>query len=341
MYNVGCDQHKYYSFVAAKDREGTVMNQEKLYHNDRERIVEYFSSLPKDSAVLLEASGFAPWLADLIQELGVDVKLAHPLRTRAIAEEKIKTDKLSAHVLADLLRANLVSEAYLATPEIRQKRTRMRYRQSLVHMRTMAKNKIHSILAQLGLEPPQTTDLFGKAGRTYLSSLTLASSYQEAVKGYLTLIDTLTPLVRSLDTELRKEIAGDKQLALLVSIPGIGTVLSQLIMAEIGDIARFRSSGKLASYAGMVPSLHQSGTMRHLGPITKRGNKYLRWAFVEAAHVAIRIDPYLGAYYQKMRQKKGAPSAITAVAHKLLTYAYQVLSKNEPYQYKKMIQGRA
>lgn len=341
MYYVGCDQHKHYTVVTAKGKDGNIMDHTKLFHSDREGLMRYFSALPKDSSVLLEASGFAPWLADLIQELGVDVKLAHPLRTRAIAEEKIKTDKLSAGVLADLLRANLVSEAYIATPEIRQKRMRMRYRQSLVHMRTMAKNKIHSILAQLGLETPPTTDLFGKAGRMYLSSLTLTSSYQEAVKGYLTLIDTLTPLVRSLDTELRKEVAGDKQLALLVTIPGIGTVLSQLIMAEIGDIARFRSSGKLASYAGMVPSLHQSGMMRRLGPITKRGNRYLRWAFVEAAHVAIRIDPYLGAYYQKVRAKKGLPSAIMAVAHKLLIYTYQVLSRNKPYQYRKMIQGRA
>jgi len=340
MYYVGCDQHKQYTVVTVKSKEGTVVSHKKLLHDDREELARYFSRLPQDSAVLLEASGFAPWLADLIQELGFDVRLAHPLRTRAIAEEKIKTDKLSADILADLLRANLVSKAYLATPEIRQKRMRMRYRQSLVHMRTMAKNKIHSILAQLGLALPLATDLFGKAGREYLASLTLASSYQKALGGYLTLIDTITPMVRALDVELRKEVSGDERLKLLMTVPGIGTVLSQLILAEIGEIRRFSSSNRLASYAGMVPSLHQSGMIRRLGPITKQGNRFLRWAFIEAAHVAARTDSYLAMYYHKVRRKKGAASAITAVAHKLLIYMYHVLSKNEPYK-RKMIQGRA
>jgi len=123
--------------------------------------------------VLLEANGYEPWLCDLIQETGLNVKLAHPLKTRAIAEEKIMTDKLSSSVLADLLRANLVSEAYIASPKIRQERYHMRYRQGLVHLRTAAKNKIHNLLGRLGLNLPDITDLFGKSGRAYLKQLRL------------------------------------------------------------------------------------------------------------------------------------------------------------------------
>lgn len=330
MYYIGCDQHKHYSQVMVKNKEGDILDQKKLYHNNREELIEYFSSLPKESTLLLEATGFDPWLTDLLQELGLNVKLAHPSKTKAIAEEKIMTDKISASVLADLLRANLVSEAYIASPEIRRQRFRMRYRQSLVHMRTMTKNKIHSILDRLGLLPPEVTDLFGTKGREYLNQLQIEPIYQNALKGYLGLIDTLADMIKGIDNQIRKEVKIDPQLKILTTIPGIGVVLSCLILAEIGDIKRFLSSSRLASYAGMVPSLHQSGMSNYSGHITKQGNKYLRWAFVEAAHRAIHLDPYLGSHYAKVRAKKGSSVAIIAIAHRLLIYTIRCLQRTNP-----------
>lgn len=334
MYLVGCDQHKHYSQVMVKDKEGNIKDQAKLYHNDRDKLTNYFTSLPGDSTVLLEASGFEPWLCDLLQELGFNVKLAHPLKTRAIAEERIKTDKISAGVLADLLRANLVSEAYIASPQIRQKRYKMRYRQTMVRLRTMSKNKIHSLLGSLGVQTPPVTDLFGKGGRSYLEGLKLQPSYQRALNGYLTLIDEFSFLIKELNTEIRHESAKDPELVLLTTIPGIGIVLANMILAEIGDINRFLSSSKLASYAGIIPSIHQSGQVNYSGKITKRGSRYLRWAFVEAAHTAVRKDPHIASFYSKIRNKKGVHVAMVAVARKLLVYAYQVLKKKEPYKYK-------
>lgn len=340
-YDVGCDQHKHYSVVTAKDKNGDLMEQTKLYHSDRDSIVNYFSSLPKESTVLLEASGFDPWLCDLIQECGINVKLAHPFKTRAIAEERIKTDKLSSSVLADLLRANLVCEAYIASPEIREKRYNLRYRQHLIHLRTMAKNRIHSLLARLGIQVPDITDLFGKAGREYLKQLELSQIYQRALNGYLHLIDEFTTFIREVDSGLRKELKEVPQIQLLMSIPGVGLILAHLILAEIGDINRFLSSSKLASYIGIIPSLHQSGKVHYSGNITKQGNKYLLWAFVEAAHIAIRLDPFLSRFYKKIHSKKGSHVAIVAVAHKLAVYTYWILKNQEPYRFKAIDTGRA
>jgi transposase len=340
-YAVGCDQHKHYSIVTAKDKDGNLMDQTKLYHNSRDSIVDYFSSLPKDSSVLLEATGFDPWLCDLIQECGLNVKLAHPFKTRAIAEEKIKTDKLSSGVLADLLRANLVCEAYIASPEIREKRYNLRYRQYLIHLRTTAKNRIHSLLSRLGLQTPDITDLFGKAGREYLKELNLGPTYQRALTGCLCLIDEFTTLIKDIDSGLRKELKEEPLIQLLMTIPGIGLILAHLILSEIADINRFLSSSKLASYCGIVPSLHQSGKVRYSGNITKEGNRYLLWAFVEAAHTAIRMDPYLARFYRKIHSKKGPHVAIVAVAHKLLTATYWILKKHEPYRFRAIDTGRA
>lgn len=340
-YYVGCDQHKHYSVVTAKDKAGNLMNQTKLYHSDRDSIVDYLSSLPKGSSVLLEASGFDPWLCDLIQECGLNVKLAHPFKTRAIAEERIKTDKLSSSVLADLLRNNLVCEAYIASPQTREKRYNLRYRQYLVHLRTTAKNRIHSLLARLGLQVPEVTDLFGNTGREYLNQLNLSPIYQRALSGYLHLIDEFTLLIREVESGLRKELKEEPLVQLLMTIPGVGLILAHLILAEIADINRFLSSSKLASYIGIVPSLHQSGKVKYSGNITRQGNKYLLWAFVEAAHVAIKRDPFLARFYKKLHNKKGPHIAIVAVAHKLVTSCYWILKNQEPYRFKAIDTGRA
>lgn len=340
MYYVGCDQHKHYTLATAKDKEGNVMNHEKLNHNSRDRLTAYFASLPEGSSVLLEASGFDSWLVDLLQDMKLNVKLAHPLKTRAIAEQRIKTDKISSSVLADLLRTNLVAEAYIASPDIRHKRFKMRYRQSLVRMRTLVKNRIHSILSRLGLDMPSVTDLFGKTGRSYIEHLELELCYKNAVNEYLELIDTLNTMIARLEREIRKDSKTDPSIELLRTVPGIGLILSYVVNAEIGNIDRFLSSAKLASYTGIIPSLHQSGMKCYSGHITRHGNKYLRWAFVEAAHIAIRQDLYLKNVYLKIRAKKGSQVAIVAVAHKLLTYTYQVLKNKEAYKYK-VIMGRA
>jgi len=262
MYYVGCDQHKHYTVVTAKDKDGNIMNHEKLLHNNRERLTGYFSSLPEGSKVLLEACGFEPWLCDMLQEMDIDVKLAHPSKTRAIAEQKIMTDKISSNVLADLLRTNLACEAYIASPEIRQRRFRMRYRQSLVHVRTMAKNKIHGLLGRLGIQTPQVTDLFGKTGRGYLKQLTISPIYRRAMDGYLELINTINGMVKDLEHDIQKDARSDPSIQLLSTIPGIGTILAHIIAAEIGDINRFVSSSRLASYAGIIPSLHPNSTTK-------------------------------------------------------------------------------
>lgn len=340
MYYVGCDQHKHYSQVVEKDQEGLTVNQQKLYHDDREGVKVYFDQLPKDSVIALEANGYEPWLCDLIQEAGLHLKLVHPKKTRAIAEEKIKTDKFSAGILADLLRADLICEAYQAPAEVRQQRYLGRYRLSLVRLRTTVKNKIHHLVDHLGLQLPDVTDLFGSAGRAYLQQLQLQPVYQRALKDYLHLVDTINQLLEPLERKLRS-LSQDRCLPiqLLKTLPGVGPILSQIIFAETGDIGRFYSSSKYTAYLGIVPSLHQSGKIYRSGRITKEGNKYLRWAFIEAAQKAIHNDTYLAQFFSKISFKKGRNVAIVAVARKLATYAYWILKEQKPFE-PRVISGR-
>jgi transposase len=333
MYTIGCDQHKKYSFVVTKDENGNTVDQVKLYHTDKEIMKTYFSSLPQGSVVALESCGFDHWLGDMLEQLGMIVKLAHTAKTKAIAEERIKTDKISANVLADLLRTNLLPEAYRPPRHVRDSRQFMRYRLRLVRLRSSIKNSIHSILALHGIQQP-FTDLFGTKGREFLKQLILPDLYSTIVNHYLSLVDDLSTRINQVDALLRRKLKSDPQAQLLNTIPGIGVITAHMILAEIGDIRRFKNAHKLARYIGIVPSLHQSGQILYQGRITKQGNKYLRTAFVESAQTAIRLDPYLKYFFEKIKAKKGYGVAIVAVAHKLVKVTYKVLSCRITYKYR-------
>jgi len=123
----------------------------------------------------------------------------------------------------------------------------------------------------------------------------------------------------------------NEETMLLTTIPGIGYFSALLIYAEIGDIKRFPNSKKLCSYAGLVPSIRQSGNKVITGKITKEGNKLLRWVLVQCAFVAIRNDERFRNFYERLKQRKGSQKAIVATARKLLTVVYAVLRDRKPY----------
>lgn len=333
MMTIGCDQHKKYSFAVAKDDQGQVVSQAKLYHADKESMRRFFGAFPPRTVVALEACGFDHWLGDFLDDLGLTVKLAHTAKTKAIAEERIKTDKVSANVLADLVRWDLLPQAWRAPRPVRGARTYMRYRLRLVQVRSGFKNKIHSILDYQGVQQ-DFSDLYGTDGRNFLDQLALPAPYGAIVKDYLSLIDQLTSRINKIDAVLRRQVKDQPDTQRLRTIPGIGVITAATVLAEIGDIHRFPNAHKLARYAGIVPSMHQSGQILYRGRITKQGNKYLRTAFVESAQTAIRNDPYLRAFFERLKAKKGYGVAIVAVAHKLLKSVHAVLTKKEDYRFR-------
>lgn len=299
---------------------------------------DYFKALPPNSCVALEASGFDLWLGDFLEDAGFNVSLAHTARAKAIAQERIKTDKISASVLADLLRANLLPKAYRPSRNHRDARALMRYRHRLITTRTSLKNRVHAILDYQGIQH-SFSDIFGASGRIFLNQLPLRQPYLSMISEYLSLIDDLSNRVNKIDSQLRQKIKNNSSARLLYSVPGIGIIIAHIILAEIGDISRFPNAHKLARYAGLVPRLHQSGQSYYSGHITKDGNKYLRTAFVEAAQTAIRRDMYLQSHFQKIRAKKGYGVAIVAVAHKLLKSVYAILKNKSEYKYRSVYNG--
>jgi len=200
-----------------------------------------------------------------------------------------------------------------------------------VSISTGLKNRIHAILDKLGLSHP-FSDLFGKAGREFLATAPLRDVYREELDGYLSTISFLNDEIKKVTRNIRASLSNDPRAKLLMSIPGIAHLTAHLLLCEIGDIHRFPSAKKLSSYAGLVPRVSQSAHHQYHGSITRQGNRYIRWAMVEAAQMAFTKDRRLALFYQKLKKEKGFAKARVAVARKLLVAVYHVLTYEEPYR---------
>jgi transposase len=273
------------------DEGGQVVSEGRLNHRNREELEGFFGLLPAGSEVTMEATCGWGWLSELAQQYGLDVKLAHPGKVRIIAESQIKTDRVDALALAQLLRTGFLPEAYLAPFPVREARDRLRFRQSLVALRSSVKHRVSALLVRLGIYH-SFSDLFGVAGMKFLKGLELGSVHRSMLDGYLSTLEHLNGLIRATEKQIRPLGKEDRLTGRLKTLPGIGDILSYLLKVEIGEISRFASDGKLSAYAGLVPSVHQSGSRLCRGHLTKAGSRYLRWGMIEAAQAAMRTDPF-------------------------------------------------
>jgi transposase len=333
VHYIGVDYHKRYSYVVIKDKEGKVERRASV-NNTREEFRQLLKPYRSGKAVL-EATRNWELAYDWLEEILDDVALAHPLKVRAIAEARIKTDKISADILCDLLRSDLLPEAYVPSKETREAKNILRQRMFFVRVQTMVKNRIYTILdrhPEITSQAPEVSDIFGVSGMNWLKQAILPGQDNRLLAAELELLQALMKKISESNRMVKELAQGDKRVNLLKSIPGLGPFFSVLVAQEIDDISRFRSNKKLCAYAGLVPSTYASGGKVFHGRIIKTGNKWLRWAFIEAVHPAISCDADLFAYYQRLKIKKGANAAKVATARRLLTIAYRVLSQDRLYE---------
>jgi transposase len=336
MHYIGVDYHKKYSYVVVKDREGKVERRVKV-NNTKEEFWQLLKPYHSGKAVL-EATRNWGLVYDWLEEILDDVALAHPLKVRAIAEARIKTDKISADILCDLLRSNLLPEAYVPNKDTREGKNILRQRMFFVRVQTMVKNRIYTILdrhPEVASQSPDVSDLFGASGMEWLRQVVLSGQDNQLLASELELLEVLKRKISESNGMVKELAKSDKRVKLLRSIPGIGPFFSVLVAKEIDDISRFRDEKKLCAYAGLVPSTYASGGKVFHGRITKTGNKWLRWAFIEAVQPAISCDVDLYGYYQRLKMKKGSNAAKVATARRLLTIVYRVLSQERLYERRK------
>ena len=331
MYYTGIDLHKKTSFITTVDEEGQIVSRGK-FDNIETEILDYFVSLGTEGQIVIESMCSWYWLYDLLMGNGFEVMLSNPLKTKAIASAKIKNDKLDSHMLAQLLRAGLISTVHVSSPETRRLKELLRHRNRLVQDATRMKNRIQNLLMKNNCQIP-VSDLFCIKGLKYLEEVELPPYHRASVETYFHLYNKLQEQIEPL-TKTVSELAKENTMAkLLMTIPGIGPIIAMYLVAEIEDISRFPSYRHLASYAGLIPSLDASGSKERRGRITKQGSRHLRTALVEAAHAIPRMKKCrLNIYFRRRIVKSGYQKAIVATAHKILQIAFFVLKNQTPYR---------
>ena len=285
MY-VGLDVHKRVCYGTATDDEGHTVKSGKFSSNP-EGLNSFMDGLD-EAQVAMEAGYCWQPIYDHLEEAGYDVRLAHPLKVKAIAEAKIKTDEIDSETLAHLLRADLLPESYVPPREIRDLRELVKRRAFLVGMRTRLKNRIHAELAKRDIDPG--SPLFTRRGRALLACLGV-----DAVSQLLPVMETLDRQIGEISAVLKRAAAEDGRARILTTIPGVGIYTALLLVAEIGDVNRFPDAERLCSYAGLVPSVRRSGGSTVYGHITKEGSRWMRWGLTEAVHSHLRCESSRGS----------------------------------------------
>jgi transposase len=343
---VGLDVHRRFSKVTARNLEGKIAWRERLEHADRTLLRRRLQDWPRGTPVILEASFGWEWLCEELEQSGLDPHLASSRKVAAWREARgmATSNRTDADLLSELgSPTERWWEVWLPPREVRQQREWLRYRMTLVALQTGLKNRIHAILHRHGILH-DFADLFGAQGRRMLTRLAnnpqdvvLGEAGRAALKGYLQLLDHLRRQIASVTRTVYRHLRGRPEGQRLQSLPGIGAVLAHTILAEVGDFGRFRSAKHLSSYSLLAPRAYDSGEEtedapkgRHVG---HAGRRTLKWAWIEAAHGAVRRSGRFRAIFDRYTEggKRNRNRGYILVGHELCRVAYAISKKQTEY----------
>lgn len=336
MRYVGVDLHKQSLSLCVVElavRERKIIERRKFRCDQEEQLAEYFAQLGAYQ-VVLEATDSYVWFVQVVEPTADRVVLAHPSHLRVIAQSKRKTDKLDAQTLAEFLALDQIPEAWRPTPRVRQHRELVRYRQYVVGRSTSVKNKLRRMLSQYNAD---LKNLFTKQGRQYLATIALSETDRFVVDLLCEELDQHCERLARVERQLRMfakqaPIAEQEARTVLESMPCVGPVTIEVVLAEAGDIRRFGSQRKATAYAGLAPGIRESaGKAKQLG-ITKQGSRLLRTTLVETAWRLVNKTRRWASIYEKLRVRCGAKKAIVAVARRVWCVMVSMLQSGQKYQ---------
>ena len=333
MRNIVLDVHKRFAEVAIL--EGTDPPTSRRIGTSTTALRDFAATLRPDDQVVLEATMNTWAIRDLLCESGARVVVSNPLRTKAIAEAKVKTDKVDALTLAQLLAADFVPQVWVPDPETRRLRREVAGRAALVRQRTQARNRVHAVLHRCLAQSP-VSDLFGVGGRAWLAEVGLPDDERAQVEATLRVHEAIEGEIALLDRRLAQVALADERVERLMTLPGVGAINALALVAVIGEVRRFREPGKLVSYLGLDPRVRQSGEHEaRTGHISRAGQAHARGLLIESAHAAVGAPGPLRAFFGRIERRRGTQVALVAVARKLAVLSWYILSTGERYRYER------
>ena len=313
MLYSGIDLHKRSLVIHTLDAEGTLVREAELATH-RGAVTAYFATLPGPHRAVVECVQSWYWLRDLLAAAGIDLKLGPAKYLKAISYAKVKTDRVDARTLAQLLRADLIPEAHMISPAQRELRDLLRARLQLVTRELRCRHAIGSLLEKYNVTSP--------------SALPELARLQAALQAEQRTL--LREHIRRAEAELRERLLPTPDAQRLVWVPGVGKLVAYTLALEIDDVRRFPTARHFHSYCRLVPGADNSGgKTRHKR--SKDGNRYLKLAFHHAAVRAVQYFPEIQREYRRLARRKGKPIARALIAKELATIVYAMLTKGEPF----------
>lgn len=330
----GIDLHARESVICIIDDKDTIHFRDTL-SNHLEYFLSTLNRFTPRPAVAVEATLNWYWLVDGLQDGGFQVKLAHPFGLQVIKKAKVKTDKRDAFHLARLLRLGALPESYIYPKEKRPMRDLLRKRQKTVSLRAADYVALHRILMQHGVCDIASTQM-KKIKMHQLEQYLVHPALRYHCAMALERIQFYSRHIEILEEIILGAAGEEADFELLQTLPGVGKILAAIIMYETGEISRFPSAKQYCSYALVVPGIAQSRSSIRRGKGSKQGNPYLKFAFMQAAALAVRYVGPIRRFRQKHMAKRRSKArkliSISIVAHKLATAAYHVLTNQEPFR---------
>ena len=332
MRYVGMDVHRSFAQIAIVE-DGLCRDQGRIGVRP-EDLREWAQTLEPDDQVALEATTNSDAIAMMLRPLVSKVVVSNPRKTRAIAEAKVKTDKVDARILAQLLAADFLPGTWVADDRTRMRRRLIARRTHLVKQRTRLKNQVHGILSRNLVPTCPHADLFGGVGRRWLAEQVLPDDEWRSVNALLRQLDFHGEELAEVEHDIAVDAIDDPVIARLMTVPGINVTVAMSIVAAVGDFARFDSPDRLVSYLGLNPRVNQSsnGPAVH-GRITKAGRSQARGMMVEAAFSATRAPGPLRAFYRRIKERRGFQIATVAAARKMTVLCWHLVTKEQDYAF--------
>lgn len=326
----GIDLHSNNCVVVVTDEEDRVVVEKRL-PNELEKILALLSPWREELVgVVVESTFNWYWLVDGLQAAGFAVHLAHTTAIKKYDGLKHSGDQADARHLAHLLRLGILPTGTILPPEQRAVRDLARKRMQLVRSRTTHILAVENILArQRGARI--TSNQVKRLTADLIDQLRLAEDVALAIKANVAIIASLNGQIDLLEKRLQERVGERLEYALLTTTPGIGQVLATTILLETGPIERFGATGNFVSYARCVDSVHTSNGKKKGEGNARNGNKYLAWAFVEAANFALRYCPEAKRFYERKKTRTNNVVAVKALAHKLARASYHILKERQPF----------
>jgi transposase len=329
---VGLDVHKRTIAACMLDSEGRLVRR-ATFDCTRTAIAQFAKEqLEHSDVVALEATTNSWAVAEILEPYVARVVVSNPLKTKAIAESTVKTDKVDSQTLAQLLRVGFLPEVWHPSGPFQLLRQLTVFYASLINDRTRVKNRLQSLFHRRLIHCPVST-LFSQAGLRWMDSLELSEHDRLILELAKQQVFDLDAKIGEVEQRIARLAQNDHSIKLLMTLPGVSLMTAACLVGAIGEVARFRDGDHLAAYFGLVPRVKQSADHCYYGSITKVGNNQVRKMLVLAAR-NLRTHPGpLGAYFRRMAKHKHINVAATATARKLVTVAYLILKNGEPYRY--------